>query len=124
MKVLIAPPIKEIKQKVFKSLLQRTNEKEKNYKLFAIDMKWFNRWKTFIINDLDGKIIPNNEKYISDNKLLGVLVYAFPFFLINSIWLLYTLYMCIGGVFALYSSVETNLIHIVVIGETPLKYFL
>ena len=47
------------------------------------------------------------------NKLLGVLVYAFPFFLINSIWLLYTLYMCIGGVFALYSSVETNLIHIV-----------
>ena len=60
-------------EKVFKSLLQRTNEKEKNYKLFAIDMKWFNRWKTFITNDLEENIITNTEKYISDNKLIGVL---------------------------------------------------
>ena len=60
-------------EKVFKLLLEKKNKEEKNDKLFAIDMKWFNRWKTFIINDLDGKIIPNNEKYISDNKLLGVL---------------------------------------------------
>lgn len=47
------------------------------------------------------------------NKVLGALVYAYPFFFIGEINLLYSLYMYIGGVFALYSSVETNLIHIV-----------
>ena len=47
------------------------------------------------------------------NKVLGALVYAFPFFFIGNIPLLYGLYMYIGGVFALYSALETNLIHIV-----------
>ena len=47
------------------------------------------------------------------NKLLGVLVYAYPFFFIGKNPDVYGLYMYIGGVFALYSSVETNLIHIV-----------
>ena len=47
------------------------------------------------------------------NKLLGLLMYAFPFFLIGLIPLLYSLYMYIGGVFALYSAVEINLIHLI-----------
>lgn len=49
------------------------------------------------------------------NKVLGALVYAFPFFFINYHlgWWGYLPYIYIGGVFALYSSVETNLIHIV-----------
>ena len=47
------------------------------------------------------------------NKLLGALVYFYPFFFIGEIALLYGLYMYIGGIFALYSAVETNLIHIV-----------
>ena len=47
------------------------------------------------------------------NKVLGALVYFYPFFFIGEIPLLYGLYMYIGGVFALFSSVETNLIHIV-----------
>ena len=47
------------------------------------------------------------------NKVLGALVYAYPFFFIGEINLLYSLYMYIGGCFALFSAVETNLIHIV-----------
>ena len=47
------------------------------------------------------------------NKVLGALVYAYPFFFIGEIALLYGIYMYIGGVFALWSSIETNLIHIV-----------
>ena len=47
------------------------------------------------------------------NKVLGALVYFYPFFFIGEIALLYGLYMYIGGVFALYSAIETNLIHIV-----------
>ena len=47
------------------------------------------------------------------NKVLGALVYFYPFFFIGEIALLYGLYMYIGGVIALYSSIETNLIHIV-----------
>ena len=47
------------------------------------------------------------------NKVLGALVYAYPFFFIGEINLLYSLYMYIGGVFALWSAIETNLIHIV-----------
>ena len=60
-------------EKVFQSLLQRNSENEKECKLYAIDMKWFNKWKTFVTNDLEEKFMPNNEKYISDNKLIGVL---------------------------------------------------
>ena len=47
------------------------------------------------------------------NKILGLLVYAYPFFFIGEIALLYGIYMYIGGVFALYSAAETNLIHII-----------
>ncbi len=47
------------------------------------------------------------------NKALGLLIYAFPFFLIGLIPLLYGLYMYIGGVIALYSALELNLIHLI-----------
>lgn len=47
------------------------------------------------------------------NKVLGALVYAYPFFFIGEIALLYGIYMYVGGVIALYSAIETNLIHIV-----------
>ena len=62
-------------EKVFQTLLQRNteNKDEKESKLYAIDMKWFNKWKTFITNDFDENILSNNEKYISDNKLIGIL---------------------------------------------------
>lgn len=47
------------------------------------------------------------------DKMLGLLVYAFPFFLIGLVSLLYGIYMYIGGVIALYSAVELNLIHLI-----------
>lgn len=47
------------------------------------------------------------------DKVLGVLVFLFPFFLIGLIPLLYGLYIYIGGVFALYSALELNLIHLI-----------
>ena len=62
-------------EKVFKSFLENKseNKKEKENKLFAIDMKWFNKWKTFVTNDMEESILSNNDKYISDNKLIGIL---------------------------------------------------
>ena len=65
--------------KVFTSLRQRNMEikkKDKNYKdisFYAIDKNWFNKWKAFVMNDLTEKNFPNNLKYISDNKKIGVL---------------------------------------------------
>ena len=47
------------------------------------------------------------------NKALGLLVYAFPFFFIGEIPLLWGIYMYVGGTIALYSGVEINLIHII-----------
>ena len=47
------------------------------------------------------------------NKALGLLVYAFPFFFIGEIPLLWTIYMIVGGVIAFYGSIEINLIHII-----------
>ena len=47
------------------------------------------------------------------NKALGLLVYAFPFCFIGEIPLIWTIYMIVGGVIALYGSVEINLIHII-----------
>ena len=47
------------------------------------------------------------------DKALGLFVYAFPFFLIGLVPLVYGIYMYIGGVFALYSAVELNLIHLI-----------
>ena len=64
---------------VFVSLKQRNMEikkKDKNYKdvsFYAIDKTWFNKWKVFVMNDFSEKILPNNLKYISDNKKIGVL---------------------------------------------------
>ena len=66
-------------RKVFSSLYQRNSEirkKDKNYKdnyFYAIDKTWFIRWKVFVTNDLTEKILPNDMKYISDNKKIGVL---------------------------------------------------
>ena len=66
-------------EKVFLSLLQRHVEAkkvDKNYKdipFYVIDTTWFNKWKAFVTNDLTEKILPNDMKYISDNKKIGVL---------------------------------------------------
>ena len=62
-------------EKVFLSLLQR-DAKNKNYKdvsFYVIDTTWFNKWKSFVTNDLTEKLLPNDMKYISDNKNIGVL---------------------------------------------------
>ena len=61
--------------KVFISMLKKNdeNKNQKRYKLYAIDMKWFNSWKTYVLNNMDENIMSNNDKYISDNKLIGVL---------------------------------------------------
>ena len=47
------------------------------------------------------------------NKALGLLVFIFPFFFIGDIYLLYTLYIYIGGVIAIYSGFEIVLIHLI-----------
>jgi hypothetical protein len=66
-------------KQVFFSLNQRNLEiskSDKNYKdvsFYAIDTTWFNKWKVFVSNDLTDKILPNDKKYISDNKKIGVL---------------------------------------------------
>ena len=66
-------------KKVFLSLNQRNLEiskTDKNYKdvsFYVIDTTWFNKWKVFVSNDLTDMILPNDMKYISDNKKIGVL---------------------------------------------------
>jgi len=66
-------------KKVFLSLNQRNLEiskSDKNYKdvsFYVIDNTWFNKWKVFVSNDLTDMILPNDKKYISDNKKIGVL---------------------------------------------------
>ena len=66
-------------EEVFKSLLKKNNEIkkiEKDYQespFYAIDNKWFLKWKSFMTNDLTDKILSNDLKYISDNKKIGVL---------------------------------------------------
>ena len=47
------------------------------------------------------------------NKALGLFVYAFPFFFIGEIPLLWGIYMYVGGAVALYSGLEINLIHLI-----------
>ena len=42
-------------------------------KIYVIDTTWFNKWKVFVSNDLTDMILPNDMKYISDNKKIGVL---------------------------------------------------
>ena len=64
---------------VFLSLIKRnteTTKSAKNYRdisFYVIDNTWFNKWKAFVSNDLTDKILPNDMKYISDNKKIGVL---------------------------------------------------
>ena len=66
-------------KKVFLSLIKRnteTTKNEKNYRdisFYVIDNTWFNKWKAFVSNDLTDKVLPNDMKYISDNKKIGVL---------------------------------------------------
>lgn len=47
------------------------------------------------------------------NKALGLIVFFFPFALINEVYLAYTIYICIGSAIALYSGVEEILIHLI-----------
>ena len=47
------------------------------------------------------------------NKAMSVVIYFFPFSMIGDIYLLYSLYVYIGGVVAIYSSIEINLIHLI-----------
>jgi hypothetical protein len=66
-------------EQVFLSLRQRNldaKKSDKNFKdttFYVIDANWFNKWKAFVTNDLKDKILPNDMKYISDNKKIGVL---------------------------------------------------
>lgn len=57
--------------KAFQSLMKKHINYNNYY--FAIDSSWFNSWKCFISNDLSEKTMLNNEKYISENKSIGVL---------------------------------------------------
>ena len=57
--------------KAFQSLNKKTINNNNFY--FAIDSSWFNNWKCFVSNDFSEKIITNNEKYISENKSIGIL---------------------------------------------------
>ena len=47
------------------------------------------------------------------NKALGLIVFFFPFALINEVYLAYTIYICFGSAIALYSGVEEILIHLI-----------
>ena len=63
-------------KKIFRALMKRNSERtiQENYiSLFAIDTFWFNKWKTYVTNDLSDKILSNESKYISDNIKIGVL---------------------------------------------------
>ena len=59
--------------KVYQSLMKRDKENNKEIFYYAIDISWLNKWKCFVTNDLSEKILSNNEKHISDNRLIGVL---------------------------------------------------
>ena len=58
--------------RVFQNLLNK-NVNLNNNVFYALDKKWFLKWKCFVTNDLRDKYIKNNEKFISENKLIGVL---------------------------------------------------
>ena len=59
--------------KVYQSLVKRNKENNKEIFFYAIELSWFNKWKCFVSNDLSEKIMSNNDKHISDNKVIGVL---------------------------------------------------
>ena len=64
---------KKHESKVYQGLMKRNKENNKEIYYYAIEMSWFNKWKCFVSNDLSEKIMSNNDKHISDNKLIGVL---------------------------------------------------
>ena len=59
--------------KVYQSLMKRDKEGNKEIFYYAIETSWFNKWKCFVYNDFSEKIMSNNEKHISDNKIIGIL---------------------------------------------------
>ena len=61
-------------EKVFQSLSIRNMDNLKHAYFFAIDISWFNKWRSFIYNDdKTSKYLENYKKYISDNKKIGIL---------------------------------------------------
>ena len=59
--------------KVYQSLMKKDKENNKEIYFYALETSWFNKWKCFVSNDLTEKVMSNNEKHISDNKIIGVL---------------------------------------------------
>ena len=61
-------------EKVYQSLAERNTDNLKLAYFFAIDSIWYNKWKSFINNDdKSNKYLENFNKYLSDNKKIGVL---------------------------------------------------
>ena len=61
-------------EKVYQSLSARKMDNLKHAYFFAIDISWFNKWRSFIYNDdKSSKFLENCKKYISDNKKIGIL---------------------------------------------------
>ena len=61
-------------EKVFQSLSSRNMDDLKHAYFFAIDISWYNKWRSFIYNDdKSSKFLENFKKYISDNKKIGIL---------------------------------------------------
>ena len=61
-------------EKVYQSLAERNMDNLKHAYFFAIDSSWYNKWVSFIYNDdKTSKPLANFDKYISDNKKIGIL---------------------------------------------------
>ena len=61
-------------EKVFQSLSARNMDDLKHAYFFAIDISWYNKWRSFIYNDdKTSKYLENYKKYISENKKIGIL---------------------------------------------------
>ena len=61
-------------EKVYQSLSARKMDNLKHAYFFAIDISWFNKWRSFIYNDDKScKYLENYKKYISENKKIGIL---------------------------------------------------
>ena len=61
-------------EKVYQSLSTRNTDNLKHAYFFAIDISWYNKWRSFIYNDdKSNKYLDNCKKYISDNKKIGIL---------------------------------------------------
>ena len=61
-------------EKVFMSLSEKNMDNLKHAYFFAIDMNWYNKWRSFAYNDdKSSQYLDNYKKYISDNKKIGIL---------------------------------------------------